>query len=198
MPPSADASEAGALLGRRAPAPSVTALLMLFARIGLTSFGGGVSGWMLREVVQRRGWLGEEEFLNGLALAQAFPGVNVVNLAIWIGFRLRATPGAAVAAGAIIVPPCLVVVLIAAGFAGLSGFPLTHLVLDGVGAAAVGLSLQMGVVAAQRAARKGAWSVILTALAFLAVGLLHLSVPLVVAVLGPVGVACAWRDLRHA
>ena len=198
MPPSADVTEADALLGRRVPAPSSTELMMLFTRIGLTSFGGGLSGWMLREVVQRRGWLGEEEFLNGLALSQAFPGVNVVNLAIWIGFRLRATPGAVLSAAAIIVPPCLLVVLIAVGFAGLSGFPLTHLVLDGVGAAAVGLSLQMGLVAAERAARKGTWSVILTAVAFIAVGLLHLSVPLVVVVLGPVGVALAYRDLRRA
>jgi len=64
------------------PAPSSAALFWVFTRIGLTSFGGGLSGWMLREFVQRRAWLQEDEFLSGLALAQAFPGVNVVNLAI--------------------------------------------------------------------------------------------------------------------
>ncbi len=186
------------LLGRRVPAPSSAQLLAVFTRIGLTSFGGGVSGWLLREVVQRRGWLGEEEFLSGLALAQAFPGVNVVNLAIWIGFRLRGTPGALAGATGIIVPPCIVVVLIGLSFALLSSHPLTHLVLDGIGAAAVGLSLQIGVVAARRAAAKGAWPVALMALAFIAVGLLNISLPLVVVVLGPVGVALAYWDLRHA
>ncbi len=80
--------------------PTTAQLFVVFARIGLTSFGGGLSGWLLREFVQRRGWLGEEEFLSGLALAQAFPGVNVVNLAIWIGYRLRGTPGALAGAAA--------------------------------------------------------------------------------------------------
>ena len=188
----------GAVLGRRVPAPGSAQLLAVFGRIGLTSIGGGLSGWMLREVVQRRGWLGEEEFLSGLALAQAFPGVNVVNLAIWIGYRLRGSVGALAAATGIIVPPALLVVVIATGLRALAAFPLTHWVLDGMGAAAVGLSLQMGVVAARRAAAKGVWPVLLMVLAFVAVGLLHLSLPLVVLVLGPAGVALAYRDLRDA
>ena len=178
--------------------PSSVALLLVFSRIGLTSFGGGMSGWMLREFVQRRAWVGEEEFLSGLALAQAFPGVNVVNLAIWIGFRLRGTPGALAGVAGIVVPPALLVVALAVAFGMLARFSLTHLVLDGVGAAAVGLSLQMGLVAARRVAAKGLWPIALMAVAFVTVGLLHYPMPLVVIVLGPVGVALAWRDLARA
>ncbi len=185
-------------LGRRAPAPGVGELASVFGRIGLTSFGGNLSGWMLREVVQRRGWLGEEEFLSGLALAQAFPGVNVVNLAIWIGFRLRGSFGAFAGACGIIIPPAFLVVAIAAGFHALSAYPVTHWVLDGMGAVAVGLSVQVGLVAGRRAAAKGAWPIAIMVAAFVAVGLLHLSLPLVVLVLGPLGVALAYRDLRHA
>ena len=179
-------------------APTVFQLFIVFSRIGLTSFGGGLSGWMLREFVQRRPWMQEEEFLTGLALAQAFPGVNVVNLAIWIGYRLRGTPGALAGACGIIIPPAFLVVLIAAAFAALSGYPLTHLVLDGVGAAAVGLSLQMGLIAARRAAAKGVVPVVIMVVAFVAVGLLHLSLPLVVLVLGSVSVALAYRSLPRA
>lgn len=180
------------------PPPTSLQLLAVFARIGLTSFGGGLSGWLLREIVQRRAWMDEEEFLSGLALAQAFPGVNVVNLAIWIGFRLRGTPGALAGACGIIIPAAVLVVLIAAGFAALTGYALTHLVLDGVGAAAVGLSLQMGLVAARRAAAKGAAAVAIMGAAFVAVGLLHLSLPLVVGVLGPFSVAIAYWRLARA
>jgi chromate transporter len=183
---------------RRAVAPSSTVLFLTFARIGLTSFGGGLSGWMLREFVQARGWLGEDEFLSGLALAQAFPGVNVVNLAIWIGYRLRGTRGALAGFGGIVVPSAVLVVVIGAGFAALARFPLTHLVLDGMGAAAIGLSLQMGLLAGRRAIAKGVWPAILMLLAFVAVGLLQLSLPLVVVVLGVVGVALAYRDLSRA
>jgi chromate transporter len=175
--------------------PTPAQLFVAFTRIGLTSFGGGLSGWVLRDFVQRRHWLSEEEFLSGLALAQAFPGVNIVNLAIWIGYRMRGTPGAVAGAGGIIVPPAIVVVIIAAGFAALTGYPLTHLVLDGVGAAAVGLSLQMGLLAAYRSAAKGVVPIVVMAASFIAVGLLHLSLPLVVVVLGPISVALASRSL---
>jgi chromate transporter len=180
------------------PTPTTMQLFNVFSRIGLTSFGGGLSGWMLREFVQRRAWIDEEEFLSGLGLAQAFPGVNVVNLAIWVGYRLRGTPGALAGACGIIVPPAVLVVVIAAVFAALSGYPLTHLVLDGVGAAAIGLSLQMGLIAAHRAAAKGVIPVIIMVIAFVAVGLLHLSLPLVVLVLGPISVALAYYQISHA
>ena len=184
--------------GRQADIPTTAQLFGVFSRIGLTSFGGGLSGWLLRELVQRRHWVSEEEFLDGLALAQAFPGVNVVNLAIWIGYRLRGTPGAVASACGIIVPPAIVVVVIGAAFAALLGYPVAHLVLDGIGAAAVGLSLQMGVVAALRAAKKGLDSVVVMVVAFLAVGLLHLSLPLVVLVLGSASVALAYWKLVRA
>lgn len=178
--------------------PTTGQLLAVFTRIGLTSFGGGLSGWMLREFVQRRAWLDEEEFLSGLALAQAFPGVNVVNLSIWIGYRLRGTAGALAGACGIIVPAAVVVVLIASAFGALTGYPLAHLVLDGVGAAAVGLSLQMGLIAARRAAAKGVAASAIMALAFVAVGLAHLPLPLVVLVLGPASVALAYWRLARA
>lgn len=153
---------------------------------------------MLREFVQRRAWLEEDEFLSGLALAQAFPGVNVVNLAIWVGYRLRGTPGALAGVAGIIVPAAVLVVIIGAAFAALAQYPLTHLVLDGIGAAAIGLSLQMGLVAGDRAFRKGVWQTILMLVAFIAVGILHLSLPWVVLVLGCIGVGLAYRDLRRA
>jgi chromate transporter len=180
------------------PPPSSAELFRVFTRIGLTSFGGGLSGWMLREFVQRRAWLHEDEFLSGLALAQAFPGVNVVNLAIWIGYRFHGTRGALSGFAGIVVPPAVLVVVIGAAFAALARYELTHLVLDGIGAAAIGLSLQMGVVAGRRAVQKGVWPSILMGLAFIAVGLLHLSLPLVVIVLGVIGVALAYRDLARA
>ena len=178
--------------------PTTSQLFLVFARIGLTSFGGGLSGWLLREFVQRRKWLDEEEFLSGLALAQAFPGVNVVNMAIWIGYHLRRTPGALAGVAGIIVPPAILVVILAAIFAALTGYRLTHLVLDGVGDAAVGLSLQMGLIAARRAAAKGFMPIVIMVLAFVAVGLLHLSLPLVVLVLGSASVALAYWRLARA
>src|SRR4029077_1782264 len=107
-----------------APAQGPTALRLfaIFARIGLTSFGGGLSGWLLRTFVQDYRWLTEEEFLNGLAVAQALPGVNVANMAFWIGSRLRASIGAFASLAGITIPPAIVIIALAAVFSSLRNF----------------------------------------------------------------------------
>ncbi|OLL28134.1 chromate transporter [Burkholderia sp. SRS-W-2-2016] len=138
------------------PPPQVTSLglILIFARIGLTSFGGGLSGWFMREFVHDRHWMSEEEFLNGLALSQALPGVNVKNLAIWIGYRLLGWRGACAGFCGIIFPPAVVIVLLGVFFASIAAFPLTHIALAGAAAGAIGLSLSMAITAARRLPRR--------------------------------------------
>lgn len=176
--------------------PSLGQIFLAFTKIGLTSFGGGLSGWMLREFVQNRRWVSEADFLNGLALAQAFPGVNVVNLALWIGFRLRGGPGALAGVLGMVVPAMLVAIAAAAAFSEVAQYRSVHLALAGAAAAAVGLSLQMGVRAARRAARSLV-PVAFIIVTFLAIGVLRLPLLPVMAVLAPLSIAyAAWRPRR--
>ncbi|MBB5398730.1 chromate transporter [Paraburkholderia youngii] len=129
-------------------------LFLIFARIGLTSFGGGSSGWFMREFVHDRHWMSEDEFLNGLALSQALPGVNVKNLAIWIGYRLLGWRGAVAGFFGIIFPAAVVIILLGAFFSAIASFPLTHIALAGAAAGAIGLSLSMAITAARRLPRR--------------------------------------------
>ncbi|WP_233804738.1 chromate transporter [Paraburkholderia sp. HP33-1] len=129
-------------------------LFLIFARIGLTSFGGGLSGWFMREFVHDRHWMSEEDFLNGLALSQALPGVNVKNLAIWIGYRLLGWRGAVAGFCGIIFPPAVVIILLGVFFSAIASFPLTHIALAGAAAGAIGLSLSMAITAARRLPRR--------------------------------------------
>lgn len=177
--------------------PTSLGMFLVFGRIGLTSFGGGLSGWFLREFVQRRAWLSEEEFLNGLALSQAFPGVNIANLAIWIGYRLRGTPGAIAALGGIIGPPAVFIVVIAMGFEALNPYPVTHAILAGAAAAAIGLSLSMAITTLRRVPRN-AVSLAITLATFLAVALLRWPLPWVVLGYGSVSVGLAYRSLGRS
>lgn len=178
-----------------AAAPTLRAIFLAFSKIGLTSFGGGLSGWMLREFVQRRAWLSEDEFLSGLALAQAFPGVNVVNLAIWIGFRLRGSAGALVAALGIVVPAMGVVILLAMLLSTVGDLHGVHVALAGVAAAAVGLSLQTGLRAVRRAMRGKAQLLIVTT-TFAAIFFGRLPLLWVVAVMAPLSIGLAYARLR--
>ena len=176
--------------------PSALGLFLIFSRIGLTSFGGGLSGWLLREFVQDRAWISEEDFLNGLSLAQALPGVNVTNMAIWIGHRLLGRSGAIAGVLGIVVPPAILIVGIAAVFASLSRFALTHWALDGAAAAAIGLSFSMGITTALRVPRR-AVPLILMAGTFIAIGPLGMSLIPVVIVAAAVGIAIETLRLRR-
>ena len=177
--------------------PTAFRLFLIFSRIGLTSFGGGLSGWLLREFVRDRGWIGEEDFLNGLALSQALPGVNVTNMAIWIGHRLLGLPGAVAGVAGIVVPPAVLIVGISAVFTALQRYPATHWALDGAAAAAIGLSLSMGITTALRVKRH--WlSLAVMAGTFLAIGPLHLPLVGVVLGAGSGSVALEYLRLRRA
>src|SRR6202521_6101606 len=94
---------------------SLLSLYGVFLRLGLYSFGGGISAWVHREIVDVRHWLTEEEFMAGFALGQILPGVNSTNLTIYVGQHLRGAIGAAVALAGLLSGPFAVV--IAAGVA---------------------------------------------------------------------------------
>ena len=176
--------------------PTLRSLFLAFSKIGLTSFGGGLSGWMLREFVQRRAWLTESEFLSGLALAQAFPGVNVVNMAIWIGYQLRGGRGALAASAGIVLPPMAVAIVLAAVFSELGDSHRVHLVLAGVAAAEVGLSLQTGLRAARHAASHWARGLVLAA-TFAAIFVWRLPLLWVVGTMAPLSIGLAWARIRR-
>jgi chromate transporter len=175
---------------------SLPLLIATFAKIGLMSFGGALSGWMYREIVQRRQWLGEQEFLRGLALAQIMPGANVANLSLFIGQRLRGGIGATAALSGILLPPMAIVIVLAALYERLAAVTWVHRGIAGVAAAAIGLTVLVGLRAARRIERRaGPLGVLL--LVFLMVGVLRWPMVPVVLALTPLSVALAWRSGRR-
>ncbi len=140
--------------------PSLGAILGVFLRLGMASFGGGLPGWMHHEVVRKRGWLPEERFMAGLSLGQILPGPNSVNLALYIGQQLRGWPGAVAAFLGILGPPFLFILALAAAQARVSGSATVAAALGGVAAAGLANSCAVGALAARRlrgAGLFGAW-----------------------------------------
>ena len=85
--------------------PSTRVIFWNFLHLGVTAYGGlAMVEPIRRRVVQANGWLSQKEFLDGLALCQLVPGATVVQLATYIGYRLRQTAGALMAAIAFILP----------------------------------------------------------------------------------------------
>lgn len=177
------------------PRVSLPALAVAFLTIGATSFGGALSGWMHREIVQRRRWLAEDDFLNGLALGQILPGTNVVNLSLYIGQRLRGGIGAITAVFAMLAPPIAILLALASLYERIAGIAWAHRFVEGVAAAAVGLTLMVGVRATRRVEpRMGSIAVLLATV--VTVGLLRWPMAPVVLCLAPVSIAMAWPRKR--
>lgn len=172
--------------------PSLLQLFLAFGKISLVSFGGGVTALMYREFVIGRRWVAEGDFMSGLALAQAMPGVNVTNLAIWLGSQLRGPAGAVVACLGALVPAALLIIGVGALLHELAKTPLGATALAGVAAAALGLTLAMGLRTAKFAL------VDRTTLAVFCIALVGAaavgSIVLLVAILAPISVVLAYRN----
>jgi chromate transporter len=170
---------------------SLREIFLVFGKIGAVSFGGGLSGWVFREVVQRRAWINEQQFASGLALSQILPGANVTNLSMYIGQRLRGTPGALAALSGLLIGPFFIVIGFFLAYDVISSHPWVPRTISGVAAAAIGLLIFTAWRTGQRSARSlhGAAVVLVT---YVAVGILHWPLLLVVACVAPVSVAAAW------
>lgn len=90
-------------------------LFVTFFKIGAFTFGGG---WAMisiieREIVDKHHWLGKEEFLDLLAVAQSLPGILAVNISVAVGDKLRGVKGSVCAALGTILPSFMIILAIA-------------------------------------------------------------------------------------
>ena len=125
------------------PEASVTlpALARYFLKLGCSGFGGPIAlvGYMQRDLVERRGWFTEEQYRQGLALAQTMPGPLAAQLAMWFGFLQAGTFGAATVALPFILPPCLLVTAVAIAYTQYQGLAVVHEIFLGVGPAVLAI-----------------------------------------------------------
>ena len=179
---------------------SKTDLFFSFCILALQGFGG-VLAIVQRELVEKKRWLTQEEFLEDWAVAQILPGPNVVNLSLMIGDRYFGFAGALAALAGMLTFPLVVVLALAALFGGVADTPAVQGALRGMGAVAAGLITATGIklVGALKRNVMGlavCWG--FAAVCFVAIALLR--VPLVWVLLCVGGLACIWayRQLGNA
>ncbi len=116
-------------------------LLGAFARVGLFTFGSGYAMLALlqREVIDGYAWLTPEEFADVVAIAELTPGPIMVNLATFVGYRLAGVAGSIAATVGLILPPVLIVLVIARFYTLLRGHPQVEAVFRGLRPVVVGL-----------------------------------------------------------
>jgi chromate transporter len=170
--------------------PSLVQIAWVFMLIGMQSFGGGLSAWMRREVVQRRDWMSERQFVSGMALCQICPGPNAVNLSVFIGTTLRGRMGAVAALVGMLVVPVIVVLTLGGLFARVQDLAWIASMMAGLGAGAIGMNLAMG-IGMTRANIRGAVPAAVAAVVAVAVGIIGLPILPVLGVMLPVSLLLA-------
>lgn len=118
--------------------PSVPALFFAFARMSLAGYGG-VLPFARRGIVEQHRWMTADEFNETFALCHFLPGPNIVNFSMVFGARLRGIIGGIAAFAGLLLPPMLVMILLAALYSHFGEIDSLRHTLAGVACAAVGL-----------------------------------------------------------
>jgi chromate transporter len=123
------------------PGYSLWDITIYFLKLGTWGFGGPVAlvGYMHRDLVENKGWLTEEEYKEGLALAQLAPGPLAAQLGIYIGFVHYRLTGATLTGLAFVLPSFTMVVLLGMAYQLYGGLAWMQAVFYGVGAAVIGI-----------------------------------------------------------
>jgi len=171
--------------------PTPVALAVAFLVVALASFGGGLSAWAQRVLVERRRWMEQDEFLSALTLCRLMPGPNQVNMAVYVGTRFGGLPGMLAAVAGLVVVPTAILIGLGALYFHYRHIAALDAALRGAVAAAAAMTLQMGVKVGRPLLRDPG-AVGLAVAAFVGVHIMHWPLVWVVAVLGPLGVAWAW------
>lgn len=137
-------------------------LVYYFLRSGAAGFGGPVAlvGYMQRDLVEKNKWITEEEYREGLALAQLAPGPLAAQLAIYLGYVHYRILGATLCGLAFVLPSFIMVVLLGMAYTQYGGLPWMQAVFYGVGAGVTGIIIVSAYKLTLKSVSKLEWAAI--------------------------------------
>jgi chromate transporter len=162
-----------------------------FNHIALASFGGGLSAWSREVVVVEKKWMDDAEFLSAMTMCRIMPGANQVNMAVFVGSKMRGLPGVGAALFGLCFMPMVFVLVMAFLYFRFKEIPAVKGVLHGASAAAVALTVAM-VIKTGKQALTGLIPVLLFGAAFVLNGLVRLPLLETLGILAPLSLIWAW------
>lgn len=116
-------------------------LVRYFLKLGGLGFGGPIAlvGYMQRDLVEDRRWFTEQEFQQGLAVGQTMPGPLATQVAMWLGYLHAGARGAVAVAVPFVLPPFVIVTVVAVLYAQYQGLAWVHALFLGVGPAVLAI-----------------------------------------------------------
>ena len=163
------------------PKASIAALFWTFFRIGAFTIGGGyvMVPLIQRDIVERRGWIDKDSFVDVLAVAQTAPGPLAVNTAVYVGYMLRGVWGAMASTAGCILPSIIIILVVAALFDQISSVNFVQAAFAGIRPAVVVLIVSAAIKIGRPVVRSRV-ELALAAAAMVLVAFFHVSPALVV------------------
>ena len=175
-----------------APIPSFSEALGVWARIGVTSFGGpaGQIALMHRILVDEKKWLDEKTYLLALNFCTLLPGPEAMQLATYSGWRLHGTKGGLAAGLLFVLPGAVVVLALSALYALYGAVPTVTALFTGIKAAVLAIVIEALIKISKRSLKDGSeWAV--AALSFAAIFFFKIPFPIIILAAGLFGY---WRS----
>lgn len=116
-------------------------MFITFFKIGAFTLGGGYAMLPIiqKEVVEKKKWIGESEFLDMVAISQSAPGPLAVNISAFVGQKLNGVIGLIISTLGAILPSFIIIILVASVFLGIENNPIVQRVFQGIRPAVVAL-----------------------------------------------------------
>ena len=142
-------------------------LYLAFVKIGTFTFGGGLAMMpiMQRELIEKRGWLTEEELIDYFAIGQSTPGIIAVNVATFVGYKRLGVLGGIIGTIGVVTPSWVIIMLLAGAISSVDKYPLAQKALRGINVAVAAL-LTSVIVKFSKKTIKSVWNAALMLLAF--------------------------------
>ena len=161
----------------------IIALFLTFFKIGAFTFGGGYAmiPFIQREIVEKHGWITDEDILDIFAIAESTPGPIAVNSATFVGWKVAGFWGAALATTGVVLPSFLIILLISFLLQNFSDIPVVQYAFNGIRAGVLAL-LVKALWTMYKKNPKGAVAYVLMGAAFLITA--FLDVPVIAVLIG--------------
>jgi chromate transporter len=181
-----------ALTNSPAPTPARKEAAAVFLQIGLLSFGGPAAqiALMHKKLVEERGWLSEQQFLNALSFCMLLPGPEAMQLATYAGWRLHGVTGGLIAGLFFVLPGAVVIFALATLYVGFGDLPVMDTLFLGIKAAVLIIVLEALLKVSRRALNETAhW--LIAGFAFLGIFFFSAPFPLIILAAGVYGAVFA-------
>ena len=161
--------------------PTLSQSVRIWSKVGLLSFGGPAAqiALMHREIVDRKNWLSEVQFLNALNFCMLLPGPEAMQLATYAGWRINGVLGGLIAGLLFVIPGALVIALLASVYVYFGELPLVNALFLGVKSAVVIIVIEALLRVSKKALKTKSHRMI-AAISFISIFFLNLPYPLIV------------------